>query len=168
MSKDADDKSLQDYKKKLLASAETAELIEPDNPASVLVRKFSVVVEGEEKFSFDYPFDGIKFTLKEGSNYSLRLQFFVQREIVSGLKYVNLVYKMKMRVDKSDEMVGSYPPSNEIFTYTSLEDEAPKGLLARGSYAAKVRLLDDDEAIHLEFGYDFDIRRSWGLERPHM
>lgn len=37
--------------------------------------------------------DGLWFTLKEGSHYRLRFAFQVSNNIVSGLKYINTVWK---------------------------------------------------------------------------
>lgn len=37
--------------------------------------------------------DDIVFRIKEGAQYQLQLNFFVQREIVTGLKYIHKVYK---------------------------------------------------------------------------
>jgi len=107
------------------------------------------------------------FTLKEGCNYKITLNFRVQHEIVTGLKYVNTVYRKGIRVDKSELMVGSFPPQKDPHKMTFPKngwDEAPKGMVQRGSYKAKSQLIDDDKQCHLEFEYAFDIKKDWNSD----
>jgi len=60
------------------------------------------------------------------------------------------------------EMLGSYGPQaapHEVI-FPRLADQweqAPSGMLARGSYHAISRFVDDDKDRHLEFEYSFDI-----------
>ena len=67
----------------------------------------------------------------------------MQREIVSGLKYVQRVTRMnvpgtvllptvilfhgRFAVDKDEFMVGSYGPKTDVQSYTTPMDEAPSG-----------------------------------------
>ena len=62
----------------------------------------------------------------------IRISFNVQREIVTGLKYVHAVKKMGVRVENETYMVGSYGPKLEMHEYTTPYDEMPTGMLARG------------------------------------
>ena len=57
---------------------------------------------------------------------------------MSGLKYVQVVSRKNIRVDKSQEMLGSYGPQKEPYEKKFEEEEAPSGMLARGHYEAKV------------------------------
>uniref|UniRef100_Q7M2Q9 Rho GDP-dissociation inhibitor 1 (Fragments) n=1 Tax=Bos taurus TaxID=9913 RepID=Q7M2Q9_BOVIN len=41
------------------------------------------------------------------------------------------------RIDKTDYMVGSYGPRAEEYEFLTPMEEAPKGMLARGSYNIK-------------------------------
>lgn len=67
-------------------------------------------------------------------------------------------------VDKSNEMLGSYSPVEkpyEVVMPRNGWEEAPSGMLARGSYTAVTKFVDDDKQTHLEFEYAFAIRKGW-------
>ena len=64
-------------------------------------------------------------------------------------------------VDKQAYMVGSYGPKAEPHTYVTPNDEAPKGMIARGNYTVKSRFLDDDKNVHLEWEWSFAIKKDW-------
>lgn len=102
--------------------------------------------------------------LQEGCNYKIKVTFRVQHEIVSGLKYANAVYRKGIRVSKDDEMIGSFSPVEKpyevVFPRNGWE-EAPSGMLARGSYTAVSKFIDDDKQTHLEYEYAFAIRKGW-------
>ena len=64
-------------------------------------------------------------------------------------------------------MLGSYPPQQEPFEVTFPRygwDEAPSGMLARGSYKSTSKFIDDDDQCHLKFEYSFSIKKDWGKE----
>ena len=64
-------------------------------------------------------------------------------------------------MDKSSIMVGSYGPKQEAHEFLTPPEEAPKGMIARGSYTAKSRFLDDDKNCYLEWEWRFDIKKDW-------
>lgn len=64
-------------------------------------------------------------------------------------------------VDKSNFMVGSYGPQTEPHVYTTPVEDAPKGMMARGSYVVKSRFTDDDKNIYLEWEWMFQIKKEW-------
>ncbi|XP_062232999.1 rho GDP-dissociation inhibitor 1-like isoform X2 [Phragmites australis] len=101
------------------------------------------------------------FTLKEGSAYRLKCIFSVRANIVSGLCYTNTVWKTGIRVDSSKEMLGTFSPQTEPYTYLTPEETTPSGIFARGSYSARTKFLDDDRKCYVEMNYTFDIRREW-------
>ncbi|AQK74289.1 Rho GDP-dissociation inhibitor 1 [Zea mays] len=104
---------------------------------------------------------GVWFTLKEGSPYRLKFTFSVSNNIVSGLRYTNTVWKTGLKVDRAKEMLGTFSPQLEPYTYVTPEDTTPSGMFARGSYSARTKFLDDDRKCYLEINYTFDIRREW-------
>lgn len=70
-------------------------LVEPNNPLNVLVRRLCVVVDGEIKHSANlHPHGEFTFVIKEGSIYKFQFEFHIQREIVTGLKYLHKVSRM--------------------------------------------------------------------------
>ena len=62
-------------------------------------------------------------------------------EIVSGLKYHQLVSRKGIRVDKQSYMMGSYGPKQEAQEYLTPWDEAPEGMLQRGRYVNYILIL---------------------------
>lgn len=64
-------------------------------------------------------------------------------------------------VDKTDYMVGSYGPRAEEYEFLTPTEEAPKGMLARGSYNIKSRFTDDDKTDHLSWEWNLTIKKEW-------
>jgi len=69
--------------------------------------------------------------------------------------------KRGLRIDKTEEMIGSYGPSETPYEKKFLPEEAPSGFLARGSYDAKSKFIDDDGKTHIEWNWSFDIKKEW-------
>ncbi|KAI4456703.1 rho gdp-dissociation inhibitor [Holotrichia oblita] len=164
---DQEDESLRKYKEALLGQAQTGTvLVEPDNPRKVLVKKLVLVAADRPEIALDLTGDISKlkketFTIKEGVSYKIRIEFFVQREIVHGLKYIQKTFRMGVPVDKMTHMVGSYAPKTEIQSYTTPSEDAPSGLMARGSYTVQSLFTDDDKHEHLKWEWTFEIKKDW-------
>ena len=55
-------------------------------------------------------------------------------------------------------------PHCHTSTLTQLPVEpetAPSGMLARGHYTAISKFVDDDNHVHLQFKWSFDIKKDW-------
>ncbi|KAK3853419.1 hypothetical protein Pcinc_040044 [Petrolisthes cinctipes] len=167
IAKDTEDESLRKYKETLLGgSVAGAVVIDPGNPSRVLVRKLVLVPEGQPEMylNLSEDMDKIKdatFTIKEGISYKIRIDFHVQREIVTGLKYVQRTFRKGILVDKMTHMVGSYAPKEEVQSYTTPTEDAPSGLIARGHYTVKSLFTDDDGNQHLKWEWSFNIKKEW-------
>ncbi|KAL6635027.1 hypothetical protein ACP70R_027698 [Stipagrostis hirtigluma subsp. patula] len=164
LEKDKDDESLRRWKEQLLGSVDlnsVGETLEPD----VKIMSLSILSPGRPDIFLPLPVEpnakGVWFTLKEGSPYRLKFTFSVSNNIVSGLRYTNTVWKTGIKVDKAKEMLGTFSPQLEPYTYVTPEDTTPSGMFARGSYSARTKFLDDDRKCYLEINYTFDIRREW-------
>lgn len=167
LEKDKDDESLRRWKEQLLGSVDlnsVGETLEPD----VKILSLSILSPGREDIVLPIPVvpnsKGVWFTLKEGSPYRLKFSFSVSNNIVSGLKYTNTVWKTGVKVDSAKEMLGTFSPQLEPYTYEAPEETTPSGIFARGSYAARTRFIDDDGKCYLEINYTFDIRKDWAHE----
>jgi Rho GDP-dissociation inhibitor len=119
---DQEDESLRKYKETLLGNAIAENIVigfyeiscssnfhmlkwfllkklsEPGNPKKVLVKKLVLVSEGQTEKTLDLSGDLSQlkqtvFTIKEGVQYRIRIEFFVQHEIVTGLKYIQKTYR---------------------------------------------------------------------------
>jgi len=164
---DQEDESLRKYKEALLGHAVSGSIvIEPNNPEKVLVRKLVLISEGQTEKVLDLTGDISQlkktvFTIKEGVQYKICIEFFVQHEIVTGLKYVQRTYRKGIQVDKMTHMVGSYAPKKEMQSYTTPLEDAPSGLLARGQYNVTSLFTDDDKHEHLRWEWAFEIKKDW-------
>ncbi|KAF3846627.1 hypothetical protein F7725_003705 [Dissostichus mawsoni] len=97
------------------------------------------------------------FVLKEGVEYRIQINFKVNKDIVSGMKYTQQSFRGGIKVEKSDYMVGSYGPRpSEEYTY-----DAPKGMIARGTYTIKSKFTDDDKHDHLSWEWCIAIKKDW-------
>lgn len=166
---DNEDESLRKYKETLLGSHINADtiLIDPNNPAKVIVKRLALVVAGRPDMVLEL--DGVDlsqlkkqtFIIKEGIQYKIRVEFYVQREIVHGLKYQQKTSRLGVNVDKMVHMVGSYPPKAEIQSFTTNFEEAPSGLLARGDYTVSSFFTDDDGHSHLKWEWSLNVSKDW-------
>ncbi|WVF67431.1 hypothetical protein IAT40_002187 [Kwoniella sp. CBS 6097] len=101
-------------------------------------------------------------TIKEGVEYSVGITFTVENEIVSGLKYLQVVKRTGITVDKTEAMLGSYGPQEAAYTKVFASEESPSGMIARsGSYVVRSRVIDDDKHVWLDFEWGFKLGKEW-------
>jgi len=171
MGMDKDDEALRKYKESLLGQASKEAFSPQDDPRRVVIMELKIaclqrpdiVYKLESKEAVAKLKDS-PFVLKEECQYRISVTFRVQHEIVSGLRYVNTVYRAGIKVGKEETMIGSFAPQEQpnVSTFPrSGWEEAPKGMLARGKYKAKSQFIDDDKQVHLEFEYAFEIKKDW-------
>ncbi|ODQ65743.1 E set domain-containing protein [Nadsonia fulvescens var. elongata DSM 6958] len=170
---DANDESLRKWKESLgLVSGANANTIgDPSDTRRVVILEMRVEIEGREPLVFNLEdpatFEKLKkkgIVIKEKANYHITAKFRVQHEIVTGLKYLQSVKRAGVRVDRFEEICGSYGPNTKGKPYyekSFQEEEAPSGLLARGSYEATSKFVDDDKTTYLEFPWVFEIKKTW-------
>lgn len=164
---DKEDESLRKYKEALLGEAKAGKIVvDPGDPRKVIVKKLALCVSDRPDMELDLTGDLTQlkkqvFVIKEGVSYRIRIDFVVQREIVHGLKYVQKTYRMGMPVDKMTHMVGSYPPKTENQSYTTPQEDAPSGVMARGTYSVHSLFTDDDKNEHLKWEWTFEIKKDW-------
>ena len=168
MNREEEDESLAKYKATLLAGAKDAKT---DDPRHVVVEKFEVLVDGRPPIVLKLSTpeeqaaaEKTKLVFKEGQVYRTQVTFRVQHDVVLGLQFTNSVFKMKMRVDRTKTMIGSYGPQADPYVWKSPKQTWPKGFMVRGSYSAKILITDDDGTEHLSVGYKFDIKAKWPKE----
>lgn len=122
VAQDEEDESLTRYKKLLLGNISDGkqiqnQLIDSNDPRVVLPTRITLVFENhkpdvtfELKGSLEHVRDlhsKRTVTIKEGEQYRTKLEYYVQRDIVTGLKLVSKVLKAKtITVDKSKYMIG--------------------------------------------------------------
>ncbi|KAI1916646.1 rho GDP dissociation inhibitor [Ophidiomyces ophidiicola] len=167
---DANDESLNRWKASLGLGSGTP-ISDPNDPRKCIIKALALEVEGRRDISVDLSAPGSveqlknkPFTIKEGSKFRMKATFQVQHEVLSGLKYVQVVKRKGMRVSKDQEMLGSYAPNTTdkpVHEKKFNEEQAPSGMLARGHYTALSRFVDDDDHTYLQFEWSFDISKDW-------
>ncbi|KAJ8652200.1 hypothetical protein O0I10_012161 [Lichtheimia ornata] len=163
---DAQDESLNKWKESLGLKGAVAG--PTDDPRRVVVEYIALEVQDRDDVKIDLSTpDAIEkakstpFTIKEGVEYRMKVKFRVQHDVVSGLKYLQVVKRKGVRVDKTEEMIGSYGPAAEPYEKKFQLEEAPSGMLARGHYDARSKFVDDDGVVHVEWNWSFDIKKDW-------
>ncbi|KAM6957708.1 LOW QUALITY PROTEIN: rho GDP-dissociation inhibitor 1 [Aplochiton taeniatus] len=163
---DKDDESLRKYKEALLGNSAVTAVTDPSVP-NVQVTRLTLMCEtAPAPLTLDLQgdleaFKKQSFILKEGVEYRIKISFKVNRDIVSGLKYVQQTYRKGVKIDKSDYMVGSYGPRPTEYEFLTPLEEAPKGMLARGTYNIKSKFTDDDKHDHLSWEWNLNIKKEW-------
>ncbi|KAM4530976.1 rho GDP-dissociation inhibitor 1 [Odontesthes bonariensis] len=162
---DKDDESLRKYKEALLGKA--AVVADPNTP-NVQVTRMTLLCEtapGPLVLDLQGDLENFRknpFTLKEGVEYRIKINFKVNKEIVSGLKYIQQSFRKGVKVDKTEYMVGSYGPRpDEDYEFLTTMEESPKGMLARGTYNIKSKFTDDDKHDHLSWEWSLAIKKDW-------
>ncbi|XP_076469647.1 rho GDP-dissociation inhibitor 1-like [Babylonia areolata] len=166
VNQDQDDESLVRYKQMLLGGGATHEVPFPDDKRNVIVQKLSILVDDRDDIALDLtkPAEEIindKICLKEGCEYKVQITFYVQRDIVAGLRYHQVVSRKGIRVHKESMMVGSYGPQKEPHIYKTPVQEAPKGMISRGDYKVKSKFVDDDKTVHHEWEWSLSIKKDF-------
>jgi Rho GDP-dissociation inhibitor len=147
MKQDADDEALAKWKASLLGDAAGDNAYSPaDDPRRVVIMKLTIMFNGHEDKVYELAdqaaVDKMKddpVVIKEGCEYKVAIQVRVQHQLVTGLKYQNVVSRKGVKVSKSNEMLGSFGPQekpHEVIIPRREWEEAPSGMMARGSYKA--------------------------------
>lgn len=67
------------------------------------------------------------------------------------------VFHFSITVDKMEEMIGSYGPRAEPYEKTFASSEAPSGMMARGNYSVRSRVVDDDNNVFADWEWAFKV-----------
>jgi Rho GDP-dissociation inhibitor len=166
---DQNDESLRKWKESLgIGTGES--ISDPNDPRKVIITSLGLEVEGRPDIIIDLrtpnALETLKskpFSIKEGALFRMKATFKVQHQILSGMKYIQVVKRGPLS-NKMQEMIGSYSPSTKEkpeYEKKFEPETAPSGMLARGHYNAKSKFVDDDNVTHLQFEWSFDIKKDW-------
>ncbi|KAI4728511.1 E set domain-containing protein [Aureobasidium sp. EXF-10728] len=166
---DQNDESLRKWKESLGIGSGTT-IGDASDPRKVIIVSLGLEVEGRPDIIIDLSSPGAleslkskPFTIKEGATFRMKARFRVQHQILSGMKYVQVVKRMGIS-NKMQEMIGSYSPNTTDkpeYEKKFEAETAPSGMMARGHYNAVSKFIDDDEQTHLKFEWSFDIKKDW-------
>ncbi|VEU23846.1 DEKNAAC104799 [Brettanomyces naardenensis] len=167
---DANDESLNKWKKSLGLNLGEPLKVAPGDKRTVVIVSMTLKIRGQEPVVINLENEDssslkdkkIKFQIKENSVYHLIIRFKIQHDIITGLRYLQGVKKARITVDRIDEPLGSYAPNTVDKPYYEKvfqEIEAPSGILARGSYSALSKFIDDDKVTHMTLPWAFHITK---------
>jgi Rho GDP-dissociation inhibitor len=107
---DQNDESLRKWKESLGLGTGN-DLSDPTDPRKCIILSLGLEVEGRDDIIIDVSQPGqlekLKekpFTIKEGATFRMKVKFRVQHQILSGMKYLQVVKRLKMS-QKSQEMI---------------------------------------------------------------
>ncbi|PIL37287.1 hypothetical protein GSI_00980 [Ganoderma sinense ZZ0214-1] len=103
-------------------------------------------------------------TIKEGVDFNVRINFKVNHSIISGVRYIQVVKRSGIKVDKMEQMLGSYGPhpKGEPYSKDFDTEESPSGMMARtGTYNVRSRVFDDDGEVYADWEWCFKIGKEW-------
>ncbi|KAK5741918.1 rho GDP dissociation inhibitor [Elasticomyces elasticus] len=166
---DQNDESLRKWKESLgIGSGKS--ISDPNDPRKCIILSLGLEVEGRSDIVIDLTkpgaLDGLNkhpFTIKEGATFRMKACFKVQHQILSGMKYVQVVSRVGLK-NKMQEMIGSYSPNTTDkpeYEKRFETETAPSGMIGRGHYEAVSKFVDDDNQTHLQFKWSFDIKKDW-------
>ncbi|KAH1226918.1 Rho GDP-dissociation inhibitor 1 [Glycine max] len=139
-----DDVSLRKWKEQLLGSVDMSVVGSESKDPEVKILSLIITSPDKPDLTLPIPFttDAKKslFILKEGSKCQMKFTFTVSNNIVSGLKYTNVVWKTGVRVDSRKKMLGTFSPKQEPYTFELEEETIPSGMFVRGTYAARTKM----------------------------
>ncbi|KAL5640869.1 hypothetical protein ACGC1H_001379 [Rhizoctonia solani] len=100
--------------------------------------------------------------IKEDVEYSVGVTFVIENDVISGLRYIHIVKRAGIKVDKLEHMIGSYGPKAQEQSVTFATEESPSGMIARsGTYNVVSRITDDDGHNHAHFEWSFKLAKEW-------
>eukprot|EP00924_Labyrinthula_sp_SR-Ha-C_P008097 snap_masked-scaffold_11-processed-gene-2.23-mRNA-1 protein AED:1.00 eAED:1.00 QI:0/-1/0/0/-1/1/1/0/207 len=168
LEKDSEDESLKRYKERLLGSATT--IISPSKCQGNMIPKgLRIIFRDNLAESIYMPFqsaeDKLNFSMKEGSQYKIELEFLVENTILSGLDLELKVSRDKaLGLLKTSEnlRMGTFAPKLETQKYCFPREyflEAPKGVVHRGKYSANITIKDAEKIKYFDLPFNFSITK---------
>ncbi|UZJ53785.1 hypothetical protein CBS101457_003105 [Exobasidium rhododendri] len=169
---DAEDESLARWKASLGIATGQAAASDPNKP-KLSLHSLSLESQGAPNGKVSISLDNLNpaemealkkqpLTIKEGVEYNVAISFSVGQEVLSGLKYLHVVKRAGVTVDKLEEMIGSFGPRPEPYTKRFATEESPSGMLARsGNNTVRSRVIDDDGTVYADWTWVFKIAKEW-------
>lgn len=99
--------------------------------------------------------------VKEGAEYNVYISLQVNHSLVTGCRYIQVVKRAGIKVEKVDAMLGSYGAQPDPRRVSVVQDEFPSGMLARGVYNVRSRVTDIDGEVYAEWDWLFKIGKEW-------
>ena len=112
---DQNDESLNRWKASLGISDSARLAVDPSDQRRCVIQSLALEVEGRPDIVVDLNTPGSveklktkPFTIKEGAKFRMKATFRVQHDVLSGLKYLQVMKRKGIRVGKDEEMIVSF------------------------------------------------------------
>lgn len=109
---DQNDESLNRWKASLGISNSPALPVDPKDTRRCVIHSLALEVAGRPDITIDLSVPGAleslktkPFAIKEGAKFRMKATFKVQHEVLSGLKYIQVVKRKGIKVSKDEEML---------------------------------------------------------------
>lgn len=117
---DQNDESLNRWKASLGISNSPILPVDPNDTRRCVIHSLALETPGRPDIVIDLSVPGAleslrskPFAIKEGAKFRMKATFKVQHEVLSGLKFLQVVKRKGVRVSKDEEMLGSYAPNTQ-------------------------------------------------------
>ena len=111
---DQNDESLNRWKASLGISNSPPLPVDPKDTRRCVIHSLALEVPGRSDITIDLSVPGAleslkskPFSIKEGAKFRMKASFKVQHDVLSGLKYLQVVKRKGIRVSKDEEMLVS-------------------------------------------------------------
>lgn len=109
---DQNDESLNRWKASLGISSSPALPVDPKDTRRCIIHSLALEAAGRPDITIDLSVPGAleslkskPFSIKEGAKFRMKATFKVQHDVLSGLKYLQVVKRKGIRVSKDEEML---------------------------------------------------------------
>ncbi|KAH9994094.1 rho GDP-dissociation inhibitor [Russula compacta] len=130
------------------------ELTSPTLPAGKSI-KLDLSSEGQRNFYENNPIQ-----VKEGAPYKATITYRINHSIVTGARYIQVI-KRSLFKEKVEAMLGSYSADPSPRSTEVISDEFPSGMVARGTYVVRSKVVDLDEHVWLDWKWQLKIAKDW-------
>ncbi|KAH9973076.1 rho GDP-dissociation inhibitor [Lactifluus volemus] len=166
---DAGDESLARWKASLGLDAATTTTVDTSQPKFTVLSleltsptlpegraiKLDLTTQSQRESYKDNPIQ-----VKEGAPYKAIISYKVNHSIVTGVRYVQVTTRALIK-DKVEAMLGSYSADPNPRTSEVVSDDFPSGMIARGVYKVKSKVIDLDNTVWLDFEWQLKIAKDW-------
>lgn len=101
------------------------------------------------------------YTIKQGCLFSMGFSWRVSEAPIVGFRSLVRIYRLGIPVYKGRVFLGTFLPRSEPYIYFMSEECAPKGILAKGYFRAKLEFVDEHNISFGSLEYLFNFSDNW-------
>lgn len=101
------------------------------------------------------------YTIKQGCLFSMGFSWRVSEAPIVGFRALVRIYRLGIPVYKGRVFLGTFLPRSDPYVYFMSEECAPKGVLAKGYFRAKLEFIDEHNTSFGSLEYIFNFADNW-------